>query len=82
MHLAAWIAIPSLHAPQQADGIAINSLPSYLTSTLLRSAHFLFPGEDSMEAMNKARKIMMRVGWGLSFILVSGGHVAGGLAGS
>ena len=35
-----------------------------------------------MEAMNKARKIMMRVGWGLSFILVRGGQVAGGLAGS
>ncbi|KAI7838882.1 hypothetical protein COHA_007348 [Chlorella ohadii] len=34
------------------------------------SAHAVYEGEDSMEAMNKARKIMMRVGWGLSFILI------------
>ncbi|PRW20754.1 urea-proton symporter DUR3-like [Chlorella sorokiniana] len=53
--------------PQNYDWKTTREIPTVEEDA---SAHHAYEGEDSMEAMDRAKKVMMRVGWGLSFTLI------------
>lgn len=60
-------SVISLIKPQNYDWQTTREIPTIEENT---GAEHVWEGEDSLEAMDRARKIMLWVGWGLSILLV------------